>query len=202
MNLIWDLILQGAEATVPDIGLVTATWAIAIGTIASAFILAAVTIYFGKQQLAEQRKLLQLQKQTAELQEYITMTDKMIQFDEMLNNDTANQERTAVYKHISREETHGNFEVLAERVTGRFDSVGSFIKINVKLETPYLKLHAEKTGKSWIYLQDYLEKERERRNSPEYGQFFEYLGKKSEEFWNGRHPNHPLGIKKLPPKSA
>ena len=173
-----------------------ATWALAIATIALVF----AALKSNKNQANAQREIFQLQKQTVEFEEYNRLTDKMIQFDQILNEDTANLERTAVYKHVSNEEIHGNFDVIAERVIGRFDRIGSFIRINPKLETPYLKLHAEKTGKSWLYLQEYLVKERQRRNSPEYGGFFEYIGKKSEEFWNSLHPNNPLRIKQLPPK--
>jgi hypothetical protein len=191
--------------------IVVSTWALAIATI----VLVIVGICYGRSQskkqvelIKQQRALVQEQKNTTEeqkltmesiqksakLHEKSLIIGQMIKIDQMLNDETALSERNIVYKHISGQELHGNFHVIAERVSDRFDRIGAIIAIHDDLRAAYLQLHARETGKSWISLYDYVIAERRRKHDQLYYRFFASIGQESVQYWNSRNPNDPLGL--------
>lgn len=189
------------------------TWALAIAAIA----LVLVGIYNGRsrgkaqrEMIKQQKELVQEQKNTTEVQkltaesiqksvkvqEKSMIMGEMIKIDEMINSESARSDRNAIYNHVSGEELQGNFHVVAERVSSRFDRIGAIIEINDELRAAYLQLHARETGKSWIALSDYLSAERKRKRDQLYYRFFSTIGQKSVEYWNTRNPSNPLAIPK------
>lgn len=187
------------------------TWALAITTIVLVFIGIHYTRSQGRSQrelIKQQRTLVQEQKNTleeqklildtfqksAKLQEKSLIIGEMVKIDQLINDETALSERDTIYKHVSGLELHGNFHIVAERVSSRFDRIGAIIAIHEDLRAAYFQLHARETGKSWISLNDYVIAERRRRRDQLYCRFFANIGQESIQYWNSRNPKDPLGL--------
>lgn len=189
------------------------TWVLAIAAIA----LVIVGIYYGRsrgkaqrEMIKQQKYLVQEQKNTTEvqkltsesiqksvrLQEKTMLMGEMIKIDEMINSESARSDRNAIYNHVSGVELQGNFHIVAERVSSRFDRIGAIIEINDELRAAYLHIHARETGKSWIALNDYVSAERKRKRDQLYYRFFSTIGQKSVEYWNARNPSDSFAIAK------
>ncbi len=188
-----------------DILLVQATWALAIGTMVGAGVVAYVTYRLGSRQhwliaaqVDAQQKMLGILEMQRQAQERLNLMTAMLEVFKLLNDERHRNARREVFRqkvlNTSKEALPADYEDNAAMVRADFDQIGALVKSGVVPKELFMQSYADTTLRVWMALKDNLMEEREKRNQPAFEELFEWLYEEAQKWWDAQHPNEPVSL--------